>query len=288
MLMVPSAQDFKWWTGNAFGTRPGTTIGTALTPGTAPTMGTWTQLLTAANVAYDVYGVLILINNFSTSATTRNVMVDIGVDSAGGTAYSVKIPTLLGGHASPYYSAGIGGGIYYYFPLYIKAGSSIAARAMGNVTTAGNIMITVFGQPKHPDAIRAGTRVFAFGAVTATASGTVMTPGTTAEGAWTQMTPATTMPLWWWQTGFTQIDTTMAGTTGGMMHLDVAGGANATSPKIMLQDIPFFVSTAEQFTNTPLAPYCVDTLASGSNVYGRMQYSIAADTSPSMMAWGLG
>lgn len=290
MLMIPAAQDFKWWTSNTIGTRPaGAGFGTAITPGTAPTFSAWTQIFTGANVAYDVYGILICINNFSTSATTRNVLVDIGVDSTGGTGYVTKIPYLLGGHATPYLSAACGGGIWYYFPLYIKAGSSIAVRSMGNVVTAGNIFVTIYGQPKRPDAVRAGTKVFAFGQTTATATGTTVTLGTTAEGAWTQVGSATTMPLWWWQVGYTCIDTTMASTTGEIIHMDVAGGTNSTSPKTLLLDIPIFITTAEQFMTVPLNSYSSGYLASGQNVYVRGQVSAAgADTSPSMMAWGLG
>lgn len=280
-LYVPSAGDFKWWASNE-ASRPASAYGTALTPGTAPTFGSWTQLMSGATVAQDVYGILINFNSFATSATTRNVLVDIGIDNAGGTNYRTVIPYLLAGHAAPY---NIGsGGQWYYFPLFIPKGSSIAARAMGNVVTAGRCMITVFGQPKRPESVRVGSKVFSFGENTASAIGTAVTLGTTGDGAWTQVGSPTPMPLWWWQTGYTCVDTTM---TAAMIHLD-CGAGDATNKKILIQDSPLVTTSAEQISNLPKTVGCVANVAAGQNVYVRGQSSATADSTPTMMAWGLG
>ena len=280
-LYVPSAGDFKWWVSNG-ASRPAATYGTALTPGTAPTFGSWTQLMSGATVAQDVFGIMINFNSFSTSATTRNVLVDIGVDNAGGTSYRTVIPYLIAGHAAPYTVGS--GGQWYYFPLFIKAGSSIAARAMGNVVTAGRCMITVFGQPKRPDSVRVGSRVFSFGEDTTNAIGTAVTLGTTGDGAWAQAGSATPMPLWWWQAGYTCADTTM---TAAMIHLDCSAG-DATNKKILIQDSPLVTTSAEQISNLPTTVGCVANVAAGQNVYVRGQSSATADSTPTMMAWGLG
>ena len=120
-LYVPYHQDFKWQLAST-STRPAAAYGSVITPG-LNTMGSWVQLLTGAQMANDAYGILININNSSTSATTRNILLDVGVDNAGGTSYTVKIPYLMGGHASPY---NIGsGGIWYYFPLFIPKSSGV-------------------------------------------------------------------------------------------------------------------------------------------------------------------
>lgn len=280
-LYVPSAGDFKWWVSNG-ASRPAAAYGTALTPGAAPTFGSWTQLLTGAQVSDDVYGIMINFNSFSSSATTRNVLADIGVDNAGGTNYRTVIPYLLAGHAAPY---NIGsGGQWYYFPLFIPKGSSIAARAMGNAVTAGRCRITVFGQPKRPESVRVGSKVFSFGENTTNATGTAVTLGTTGDGAWVQAGSATTMSLWWWQTGYTAVDTTM---TAARIHCDCSAG-DATNKKILVQDNPVVVTTAEQISNLPTTVGCVANVAEGSLVYVRGQSSATADSTTTMMAWGLG
>ena len=282
-LLVPGGPDFQWYYSNITTTRPTTTsMGTSVTPGTAPTVGAWAQVAANTNITEEVYGVLICFNNGSTSATTRNILADIGVDNAGGTAYLTKIPYLQAGHATPY---GLGGsGIWYYFPLYIPRGSSVAVRAMGTTTTAFNCAITFFGQPRRPDMVRAGSKVFAFGQLTATASGTLVTPGTTAEGAWTQLGTATTMPLWWWQVGYSQIDTTMS---ANIMHLDLASGTAATK-KILMENQVYQTTAAEQISNLPLTVNAYNNVATGDLIYGRMQCSGTADTSSGMIAYGLG
>lgn len=280
-LFVPSAGDFKWWASNG-ASRPTAAYGTSFTPGTAPTQGSWTQLLAGASVTDDVYGILICFNSGSTSATTRNVLANIGVDNAGGTNYRTVIPLLLAGHAAPYNVGS--GGIWYYFPLFIKAGSSIAVQGAGNVTTALSCYVTVFGQPKRPDSVRVGSKVFSFGATTSNSTGTTVTLGTTNDGAWVQVGSATTMPLWWWQVGYTCIDTTM---TLATVHCDIAGG-DATNKKILVQDNPVIVTTAEQISNLPVTIGCVANIASGANIYVRGQSSATADSAISMMAWGLG
>lgn len=281
-LLVTGGADFKWWVSNG-ASRPTAAYGTSVTPGTAPTKGAWAQMLSGAQMTQDGWGILICINNFSTSATTRNVHIDIGIDETGGTAYTVHIPDLLGGHAAPYNVGS--GGIWYYFPLHIQAGASIAARASGNAVTAGNVLVTVFGQPRRPEMVRKGSKVFAFGATAATATGTAVTLGTTGDGAWAQAGSATTMPLWWWQVGYTCVDTTM---TLANIHLDVGAGTTTGNAKLLIQDSPCIITAAEQISNLPVTVGCVANVAAGQNIYVRGQSSATADSSPSMMAWGLG
>lgn len=282
-LYVPSIQDFQWRYSLNTGLRPTlTSYGQTITPGTTPTKGAYTQVVSAANMVNDGYGILINFNNGGSTAATRNYHVDIGVDNAGGTTYLVKIPNLMAGHAAPY--GVLNAGIWYYFPLYIAKGSSVAVRAAGNVTTAFSANVTVFGQPSRPDSVRAGTKVFAFGATTATATGTTMTLGTTAEGAYAQIGTATTQPLWWWQTGFTQVDTTM---TAQNIHLDVAAG-DATNKRILIENQLFYVNATEQISNN-LYTLSYGNVATGDLIYVRGQSSLTTlDTAASAMVWGLG
>jgi len=279
MLYVPG-HSWNFTLSNIAATRPAAGWGASVTPGTGGTKGAWTQVFTGAQINTEVFGILIFINNNSASATTRNALVDIGIDTAGGTSYEVKIPDLIGGHAAP---ATIGG-IYYYFPLYIPAGSSVAVRAVGTVATAFNVALTVFGKPRRPDSVICGQKVSAFGATLASATGTTVTAGTTAEGAWTQLGSATTHPIFWWQCGMTCVDTTM---TANAHTMDISTG-DATNKDIVVQDVLATFTAAEQSTMLPAVYPGFDRTPAGVLVYGRVQCSGTADSALSMMAYGLG
>jgi hypothetical protein len=281
-LLVPAGQDFQWYYSNTLTTRPNVTaFGTSITPAVAPTFGAWTQVATAANIANDVYGVLICINNAATSAATRNILMDLGVDNAGGTTYLTKIPYLQGGSAAPYGTSL--GGIWYYFPLYINRGSSVAVRAMGTTTAAFNCSVYFYGQPRRPDAVRAGSYVDAYGFNTTGALGTAVTPGTTAEGTWTQL-GTTTSSYWWWQCGFNVNDTTM---TAATIHADLSAGT-AAQKKILFENQLWQTTAAEQTSCAINTANAYNNTASGDIIYGRLQHSSTADTGNAMIAYGLG
>jgi hypothetical protein len=279
MLFVPG-HSWNFALSNVSATRPAAGWGAVITPGTAGTKGAWAQVFTGAQVSTEIFGIRIFINNNSTSATTRNALVDIGIDPAGGTAYSVVIPDLIGGHAAPTTI----GGIHYYFPLYIPAGASVAVRAVGTVATTFNVALTVFGKPHRPDGVLAGTKVVAFGATLATATGTTVTAGTTSDGAWTQLGSATTFPIWWWQCGMTCVDTTM---TANAHTMDISAG-DATNKNLVLENALANFTAAEQSTMLPAVIPAFDRTQTGALVYGRIQCSGNADSALSMIAYGLG
>lgn len=279
MLFTP-ANSWNFSLSNIETVRPAAGWGAVVTPGTAGAKGAWASVFTAAQVSTEIFGLLIFINNCSTSATTRNVLLDVGIDPAGGTNYSVIIPDLIGGHAAPTTV----GGIYYYFPIYIPAGSSVAVRATGTVATTFNVALRCYGKPRRPDSVICGTKVTAFGATLATATGTTVTAGTTAEGAWTQLGSATTHPIFWWQCGMTCVDTTM---TANAHTMDVAVG-DAANKDIVLADALAIFTAAEQSTMLPAVIQAYDRTPVGQLVYGRIQCSGTADSALSMMAYGLG
>lgn len=282
MFFVPQGPDFQWYYSNVLTNQPSSAFGTSITPGTtASTYGSWAQVATSANIAQDVYGVYINFNNGSTSATSRMILCEMGVDNAGGTSYQSVIPYLIAGNAYPYTTAP--GGIYYYFPLYIKAGSSIAFRAMSNSVSSLNVNVIFYGQPRRPDSQRVGAYVDAFGVDVAGRAGTAITMGSTSEGAWTQLGSATTRSYWWWQLGYTSTSTALAANTA---HFDISAGT-ATSKKILIENQKWYTSTAEQIGSIPYFENAYNNVASGSLIYGRGQ-GIAAIAGSSMIAYGLG
>lgn len=287
MLYVPQGADFQTTISNVTASRPpatATNFGTAVTVNASTTTyGAWAQLIAGASVTTDCYGILICINNYGASATIRNALFNIGIDYSGGTTYDIRIPQLIGGSSSPYYLGS--GGLWYYFPLFIPAGSSIAAQAKGTVaTTNAGVACWLFGQPRRPEAVRAGTYVDAYGIDNTNHRGTTITMGTTAEGAWTSL-GTTTRSYWWQQAAFTQADTTM---TAAAVHVDIAAGASTTRNKILIENNLFIVTGAEQISSNPNFMGCYNNIAPGQNIYGRAQSSSAADTSPGVACYMVG
>lgn len=284
MLFVPQGPDFQWYYSNTLTTQPSAAAyGTNITPGTtAGSYGSWSQVATAGNMAQDTYGVFICFNNGATSASARNILCEMGVDNAGGTSYQSVIPYLIAGGAYPYTTAP--GGIYYYFPLYIKSGSTVAFRAMSNLATTFNVSVYFYGQPRRPEAQRVGSYVDAFGVDVNNRIGTVISPGTTNEGAWTQLGSATTRSYWWWQAGFGINSSSFGAAT---CHADLSAG-DATNKKIINENQLWTVTSSEQNGCLPSFQNAYNNVASGQNIYGRAQQTGTPTTGTHMIAYGLG
>lgn len=282
MLDVTSfGNAFNWRVSNITATRPAAALGATVTPGNN-TKGSYASVLTSGEVARDVFGLMVNINSNAVSAAARDALVDIGVDPAGGSAYSVLLPDLMASCAAPY---NIGqGGIWYYFPIWVRAGSSIGARASVNNATVGTLRVvaTAYGSPRDHRSTRVGTKVQAIGITAASSRGTTITSGTTAEGAWTSL-GATTSDAWWWQFGFGTNDTTM---TALSYHADLATGT-AGEKTLVIENANITVTGAEQIMYGPQFIDCQKLTPASTNVYGRLQCSGTADSALSMAAYAL-
>jgi hypothetical protein len=284
LLYVPSGgNDFSWQLSSEAGVRPVAAYGTQVTPGNNA-KGAWAEVFTGAEVANDVYGVLIRANSNAVAAAIRDAIMDVGTDPAGGTSYAVVIPDLLVSAAAPLVGV-LGSGISYYFPLFIRAGSSIACRASVNNATVGTLRawLTILGQPRRPDMVVAGTYVHAFGIVAASSRGTIVTPGTTAEGAWTSL-GTTAHDHWWWQMGMGIADTTFGTVT---YFMDLAAG-DVTNKRVLMEDQVVTVDGSERLVTFSAPGTNEAIVASGKELWGRAQCSAAADTNVSLAAYGLG
>lgn len=285
-LFVPSRPEFNFLYSNVSATRPATAWGFSHTSGTAPTFSAYATLVAAANITTDIFGIELMFNNAANAATTRNLLVNIGIDTAGGTTFTTRIPQLLAGHAG---IVTIGGGISYYFPLYIPSGSSIGIQATGTAAIPFNTAVKLYGRPRNPDSINAGGYVINYGTTIGTgatgAVGTAITVGTTAEGAYTSV-GTTTRDHWWWQMGHTLIDTNIA---AAGVSFDMAAGSSITLNNRIFEDQFFFYDGSERIWNCllPLYTYYGKT-ATGDIIYIRGQSSALAETSLSVAAWGLG
>lgn len=280
MLHVPVGANSFGDTPASWGTtRPAAANGTAVTPG-AGAYGAWAQLFAATT--QDTYGILINVNSNTGSAASRGTVIGIGWDESGGTSYTARVEGLLCGGAAAYNTGG--SGVWYYFPIFIPAGSRIAARGNSTVATAFRVGAVLMQKPANPAMVRKGSFVEALGI--SGNIGTVIVPGTTAEGAWT-LVGTTSKRCWWWQVGF-QVAVADTAWGAGIMHVDLGvGDGTVGGTDVIIRDTPISMSTAEALTNIPISAGVEWDVPSGSNIYVRAQYSGTLDTY-TCAAYGLG
>ena len=283
MILFPAGPAFGKVVSSHGATRPATSFGAVVTPGLVSVFGAYATILSGANNTDDSYGILINVNSNSVAANARDTLMTIGLDAAGGTTFTTFIADLLVSCANNYESCGV----WYFFPVFIKAGSTIGAKATVNNLTVGTFAcnVTLLCCPRRPEAVRAGSYVDTFGAVEATSSGTAVTSGTTSEGTYTLLASSIARPCWFWQAGFGVNDATMSALT---YHMDLAAGSSTTVNKNMLENGVASTSAAESLDKLPIIFGCEGFAATGDNIYGRLQCSGTPDSALSMIAYGVG
>jgi len=263
----------------ADGTQPSTTFGTSVTPATN-SFGSYAQLVAGASVTYDLWELDIVVHGLSASGVARNAVVRLGIDPAGGTSYTTVADLLVGPAGSI-----TAGGVRFTFPYAVKAGSSIgiAGSVNSGTLTAFRAFCTGRGMPSHPESIRAGAYIDAFGVTLASSSGTAVTPGTAAEGSWTEI-GTLTRTCWHWNFGIGVNDSTMTALT---MLVDIGIG-DASNKKIVISNAWTSSNTAEEVYKG-FAHSCGYGLGvSGDKVYARIQASTTPDSNVSIACYGTG
>lgn len=275
MLLTPG-NTFQWQVNN-FGVA--TPAGTSVIPGVSNVMGSWTALLAAT--ARETYFAEVQITDNVSAGVTRDTLVDIGIDPAGGTSYVAVIPSLFASNASQ-----VAGGIKYAFPLRIPAGATVAARAQVNNATALTLLVAIRlqGKPTRPALMAYGDRVQAVGVVAASSRGTAVVPGNGSKSAWVSL-GALTYPAWWWQLGYGLDDSTM---TARIHLVDIAADNNGTTPKKLIEDVLLGNSGGEAITmNLSLGQGA--PVVAGATLYGRALCGGAPDNGTySIIAYGCG
>lgn len=265
MLHVPGgAFSFGAIQSDATG-RPAAAQGTSLTP-TTGSKGSWTQVF--SSLANETYGLLICVNTNTTSAASRNTVIDIGIGGAG--SEIVLVPDLIGGNAIGFTTNG--GGLWYYFPVFIPAGTRVAVRAQSTVTTSFRVHVQAMQQPLNPAMVKAAGFVEAIGA--SGAAGTAVTAGTTSDGSWTLL-GTTARECWWWQVG---VQVSSADTThqAAAIHIDLAEG-DGTNFNILMDSVPFFVNSNEGGSLGLTLFGCEKRVPAGREIYARAQCSTTPD-----------
>lgn len=167
------------------GTAASDTFGVSVTTsGTATVKGTPVELIAATS--FDAYWVTVWARNMFLSGTDSQCALDI---LTGAATEDIWIPNLLAGACGGAANAGTWGKTWN-FPLYLPAGTRVAAQAAGNRLTqafqVGVILSGGHGMPHH----RVGRKVTTYGMGTVP-SGTAITYGDTTVGAYAQMTAST-------------------------------------------------------------------------------------------------
>ena len=258
-----------------FGNVGVTTLGTSVTTGaSASTKGTAVQLI--ASTSFDSYLMLVTAASYGASATTARGCLDILVGAA---TEEVLIPNLLMGFCGGLAAASVANKSWM-FPLYIPAGTRIAAQVAGDRTaTAMRVGIQLWGGQGYPP-FPVGNRVITYGIGTVPA-GTSLTPGASgAEGSFTQITAATSedhfciVPSAQPPTG----DTTLTAST---FFMDV--GIGAATEEVLAgggrEQSWIFLLDGGELAGGPINPMpCFADVPSGSRLAARMSRSSAADT----------
>jgi len=263
MLWVPQKGILKLdHNTGAVGANP---YGASVTTGAAAaTKGTPVQLI--ASTAFDAYWITILAGGYGLAATDSQGALDI---LTGAATEEVLIANLLMGFCSPTDSAtGVGPKVWN-FPLYIPAGTRIAAQAAGQrVSTAMRVSVFLYGGDAMPP-FRVGRKVTTYGMGTVPFGTTIVPGASAAEGAWTQITASTT------EAHFCVVPSFQCGTDTTLTRLMYAYdiGLGAATETEMIQSY-WFAATDNEMMRGPENPMpAFFDIPSGSRLAARVSNS---------------
>lgn len=187
-MLAQSPLAFARCTDNLTGTPPTTSVGLSLTSGAgANGDGTAGALLSA--LAHDVHLLVIGISNGASNTLATNALLDILKDPAGGTSWASMIDDLVCGFAATATQGTISLSQYFFFPLFIPAGTSLGAQVRcSNGSNNKRVAVWAYGEPNRPDMWWCGQGVESLGINAASSTGTTITPGASgAAGTYTNV-----------------------------------------------------------------------------------------------------
>lgn len=196
-LVVPGGPVWARSSTNLTSTPNAAINGSTVTPGTSNANGSSFTLISA--VAHDVEYLVIGAAGYLTTGSDNSSQIDILIDPAGGTSWSSTplIADLLVGGA-PTGTQSVPVGTYYFFPIWIKSGTSIGARARTSHTAAPatpRVIAAAFGENRNPGSWWCGQQVVAIGTTAASSAGTSHTAGNSgAYSSWASL--GSTTPSW--------------------------------------------------------------------------------------------
>jgi hypothetical protein len=164
-------------------------FGVGITAGTSSADGTAVTIMPA--LAHDCEYLWLAVSGLGTSNSANAALMDVLIDPAGGTNWSVLISDLLVGFSTTilYNATGAALPRTYHFPLWIKAGASLGARIRmqsASAPSSTRVLAAVFGGNKNPASWWTGQKVESVATFDAANSlGQLHTPGggTSVSGA---------------------------------------------------------------------------------------------------------
>ncbi len=168
-----------------------TTLGTQVTgSGTANTKGSWTQILPA--LTFDAFYIYITALNTVASATDTSLLLDVGIDPAGGTSYIVVVPNILFGFSFDVDQMRQDFAI----PVYMPTGSTVAARIQSVITSeTTDVAFQVVGGIPSDNPFPPVGLIVDYGTNTSDSGGVAgSNADANTKSAWVEITPATTHP----------------------------------------------------------------------------------------------
>ena len=243
-------------------------IGTNVTTGaSAGTKGSAAELIASTN--FDAYLLEIHAGDYGLSATACEGMLDILIGTA---TEEILIPNLLMGHCAGPNLAAIPAslGKSWLFPLYIPAGSRIAAQAAGaRVSTVVRVAVRLLGGHGMPP-FRVGSKVVSYPTSPSVPRGQPVTPGASgATGSFAEMVASTSEDHFALVPSFqVETDTTL---TQKAYNLEFAV---ASAPEVLIATGYWYVTgTGEGMTGAWPALPCFADIPSGSRLALRVSNS---------------
>ena len=259
-----AGSQLNWSTPNDFGP--------TVTPGATNSKGSWSDLM-GGTVTDDAFGIRL---EFGNGAGGKDALADIGIDTSGGTSYSVLIPNLICGDANVIGSIDSFGHVYY-FPLFMPAGSRLGIRAQQSISPAVSFQCRakLLQKPSLPEEVKCGSFVDTVGLNLASSVGTTVTGARFAEPAWTLLGSAP-RDAFHVQYGVSSDGVAASDQT----FFDFAIG-DGTNYRIICEDHWFGCSTGSSgiVSNEYLpSAWYFATVKAGQNLYARADYDVGGNT----------
>lgn len=252
-----------------------TTLGASCTTGgAAATKGTPVELI--ASTSFDAYWIKVIASAYGLAATTAQGCLDILVGAA---TEEILIPDLLMGFCGASGTVLGAGPKVWEFPLYIPAGTRIAAQVAGDrVSTAMRVAVVLYGGSGYPP-FRVGRKVTTYGITTVPAGTDVAAGYSGAEGAWVQIAASTSEAHFAFCPSFhpTDGDTTLTPVKNVFMDL----GVGAATEELMLgaQQSYVFRYESGELCEGPFNSWpTFQDVPSGTRLVARLSMSGATDT----------
>ena len=218
------------------------------------------------------------------TVANHQMLMDVGVDPAGGTSYAAVVSNLMVGQLSTGFD---GRARQFYLPIRIPNGSAVAVRVQSSHATpvAFRVNAKFYGAVSGMHAMPCAQSSEDVGTVGGSSTGTSFTPGNAADGSWTSL-GTTTEKRWWWILGWSVSNTVI---TAERTYIDLAygDGSNKQIMKRIVQSGSTSEETFEHTTANLLWYDCYFPVPAGATLYVRGRCENAPDTGYVANAVGL-